>query len=77
MAGLGGVAGERGEGSIVRPRGAPIRQFRPRCGTTTPAAAAYKLCEINSSGSAVVDLICSMEKADETPLSWADLMSFL
>ena len=39
----------------------------PRAGTAAPS----------SSGSAVVNLICSIEKADETPVSWAALISRL
>lgn len=34
-------------------------------------------CETRCSGKAVVHLICSIEKADETPFRWTTLLSFL
>lgn len=36
-----------------------------------------KPCAISSNGNSVLYLICSIEKADDTPSNWAALISFL
>ena len=38
---------------------------------------AFRTMAAAPSGSAVVDLICSIEKADETPVNGAERISFL
>ncbi len=58
---------------------APLLLFRSlmlQCGNVLSLQAG-KPWAINSSGNSVLHLICSMEKADDTPVNCTALMSFL